>query len=94
MLHTRLVRQLRGNLSWGWGWTFHETQVGDHAAAGCADPAYGPGWGYPWDGPAGSLQEPWVGGPWVLDWWSDRRLGMGWTERGIGAVDNGGLTWW
>ena len=47
-----------------------EPKWGTHAAAGCADPAYRPWWGYPWDGPAGSLQEPRVGGPWVLDWWS------------------------
>ena len=48
-----------------------------HAAAGCTDPAFGPGWGYPWDGPAGSLQEPRVGGPRVLGRWLDRRLGNG-----------------
>ena len=55
-----------------------------HAAAGCADPAFGPGWGYPWDGPAGSLQEPRVGGPRVLGRWLGR-VGE-WVGPTVGSV--------
>ena len=95
MLRTGLVRQLRGKLVMGLGMDLSWNPSGGPSPRPAAPTRRidlgGDTHGMDPQAPCRSLGLGDLGcltGGWTDGW------GMGWTDRGIGAVDNGGLTWW